>query len=558
MRQVWTVASQLRLQRRFLARGVAAGLVALFIGLSFLLVRVVPTVTRTENSSRLVAQMYEGMLDEETGVRGYLLTDDQAFLQPYNAGVKSVAQAREQLAELGGNSKNLRSAVVANWSAVDAWQDGYAEPAIAAPADSAAQDARGKVLFDTFRTAEATLSAEVQHSVSDALTSERLCLFAGFGYALLMAVALLATVAVQGRRLDRWIGKPIADLDAAVGAMRDRAEIVEPPMDAPDELRRVWSNLAELNAELVTERDARKSRDAQLAARARRAAELLELTQDFAGSLDADDIRQHLEISAARLTAGGALLIDIDPVTRRPRPGVDASPGVFEAAKRRTPIFRNGRGTHILAVPLIIVDQDCLAVLQLDLDTDDIDPDVVTAVSTLCSHAATALTAARLHEQIAAASRLDSLTGLPNRRTFDADIAATVTRFAEGEVASLLMVDVDHFKQINDTYGHQAGDEVLRLVAVALGQAARPTDTVYRYGGEEFAVLLPGAHLIGAAACGRRLREHVADQLLVHNVTVSIGVADLHPHDTVHTLIARTDLALYQAKSAGRNRVATS
>jgi diguanylate cyclase (GGDEF)-like protein len=79
---------------------------------------------------------------------------------------------------------------------------------------------------------------------------------------------------------------------------------------------------------------------------------------------------------------------------------------------------------------------------------------------------------------------------------------------------------------------------------------------VYRYGGEEFAVLLPGTHMLGAAACARRLRAHVAQQLLAHNVTVSIGVADLHDKETAHTLIARTDQALYQAKSGGRNRVA--
>jgi diguanylate cyclase (GGDEF)-like protein len=472
--------------------------------------------------------------------------------------VASVVSVRSDLAGAGGFSHQVKTALAQTWAAVDEWQDSYAQPAVAAPADNEAEDARGKQLFDSFRREAASLGAATQASATGAEAQQRWFLIAGLAYAVLTAVLLMITVGVQGRRLDRWIGRPIAELDAAVGAMRGRTAVPEPSEDAPEELRRVWSNLAELNAELVTERDARKSRDSQLAATARRSAELLELTQDFAGSLDATDIRQHLEVSAARLTFGGALLVDIDPVTHRVTQNLKTSAAVVEAAKRRTPVFRNSRGTHVLAVPLIIVDQDCSAVLQLDLDTDDIDPDLVTAISTLCSHAATALTAAMLHEQIASAGRLDALTGLANRRTFDADIAESIAHYAGGEGTALLMVDVDHFKRINDSLGHQAGDEVLRLVAAALTEAARPTDTVYRYGGEEFAVLLPATHMLGAAACARRLREHVAHALQGHHVTVSIGAAGLLPRDTAHSLIARTDRALYEAKSAGRNRVATA
>jgi diguanylate cyclase (GGDEF)-like protein len=558
MTRVWTVASQLRVQRRRLAGVVATVLAVVLAGLGVLLFRVDPTVNRTQQSTRQVAQLVEGMLDEETGVRGYLLTDDETFLAPYNAGVTSVAAARTALQDVAGTSRRLTTALAQTWAAVGEWQDSYAQPAIAAPADNAAEDARGKQLFDLFRTSATALSTATQAAAARAELEQRWLLVGGFLYSLIAAAALMVTVGAQARRLDYLIGRPIAELDAAVGAMRGQTEVASPSENPPEELRRVWASLAELNAELATERDARKSRDAQLAASARRAGELLELTQDFAGSLDAGEIRQHLEISAATLTSGGAVLIDVDATTHRPALGVKASPAVVEAAKRRTPVFRNSRGTHVLAVPLIIVDQDCSAVLQLDLDTDDIDPDLVTAVSTLCSHAATALTAAELHEQIATTSRLDSLTGLPNRRTFDADIAEAVGPSTIGEGASLLMVDVDHFKKINDSHGHQAGDEVLRLVAIALSQAARPTDTVYRYGGEEFAVLLPATHMLGAAACGRRLREHVAHELLHHGVTVSIGVADFRPNDSAQTLIARTDRALYEAKSAGRNRVATA
>lgn len=561
MAHAGSVASQLRLQRRRLGRGVAAGLVLLALGLSVMVVRVNPAVSRTEQASRLVAQMFEGMLDEESGVRGYLLTSDETFLAPYDNGLQLVVQARSELPAVVASSHRLRLRLAVTLDAVDDWQNRYAIPAVKTVA-SALTDDVGKQLFDTFRFAENELSDAVQAAAVSAASQQRWWLLGGYVFAVLAAVALLTTIAFQGRRLDRWIGKPIADLDAAVGAMRGAAAsarpLLPPPAGAPVEVQRVWSNLSALNEDLAIERDARKDRDAQLATSARRAAELLELTQDFAGSLDAADIRDHLEVSAGRLTGGIAKLIDIDALTHRPRRAEKASGAVAEAAIRRSPVFRNGTGAHVLAVPLIIVDQECSAVLQLHLSTDDIDPELVTAVSTLCSHAATALTAARLHQQIAESSRLDALTGLPNRRTFDTDIEEAAARALDSGGISLLMVDVDHFKRINDTFGHQMGDEVLRLVAAALSQAARPGDTVYRYGGEEFAVLLPGTHMLGAAACARRLRAHVAQQLLAHNVTVSIGVADLHDQETAHTLIARTDQALYQAKSGGRNRVATA
>jgi diguanylate cyclase (GGDEF)-like protein len=560
MTHAGTVASQLRLQRRRLGRGVAVGLVLLAVGLSVMVVRVDPAVGRTEQASRLVAQMFEGMLDEESGVRGYLLTSDETFLSRYNNGLQLVAEARAQLpAVVASHGLRLRLAVTLD--AVDDWQNRYAVPAVSTVTIALTAQV-GDQLFDTFRLAEGQLSDGVQSAASAAASQQRLCLLGGFAFVVLAAIGLLTTVAYQGRRLDRWIGKPIADLDAAVGAMRgtqmSSRPMVAPTGDGPAEVQRVWSTLSALNVDLAIECDARKDRDAQLATSARRAAELLELTQDFAGSLDAADIRDHLELSAGRLTNGTAKLIDVDASTHQPRRAVKASGAVAEAAVRRSPVFRNGTGAHVLAVPLIIVDQECSAVLQVHLSTDDIDPELVTAVSTLCSHAATALTAARLHQQIAESSRLDALTGLPNRQTFDTDIDEAAGRPFDAEGISLLMVDVDHFKRINDTFGHQTGDDVLRLVAAALAQAARPGDTVYRYGGEEFAVLLPGTHMLGAAACARRLRAHVAQQLLAHNVTVSIGVADLHAQETAHTLIARTDQALYQAKTGGRNRVATA
>jgi diguanylate cyclase (GGDEF)-like protein len=121
------------------------------------------------------------------------------------------------------------------------------------------------------------------------------------------------------------------------------------------------------------------------------------------------------------------------------------------------------------------------------------------------------------------------------------------------------MLDIDHFKKINDTYGHQAGDEVIREVVQRLSAAGRPGDLLARYGGEEFVLLLPD---VGddAAAIAERLRAGVAGSPVGTAagevpVTISIGVAHLDPAERIDALLARADACLYQAKNSGRNRV---
>lgn len=146
------------------------------------------------------------------------------------------------------------------------------------------------------------------------------------------------------------------------------------------------------------------------------------------------------------------------------------------------------------------------------------------------------------------AIRLDRLTGLPNRMAWDEITERELHR--AGPVA-MAVIDLDHFKHVNDALGHEAGDAVLRRAAWAWQRTLLSQDTLARYGGEEFAVLLPGRDLAAALATLERLRLATPD-----GQTCSVGVASRQPGDTVRGLFARADRAMYAAKSGGRDRVA--
>ncbi|MFD2111704.1 sensor domain-containing diguanylate cyclase [Thiorhodococcus fuscus] len=158
----------------------------------------------------------------------------------------------------------------------------------------------------------------------------------------------------------------------------------------------------------------------------------------------------------------------------------------------------------------------------------------------------------------------DPLTGLLNRRRFFERLTDQLARLDRlGERCSLLMIDLDHFKRVNDSYGHAAGDAVLQRFADHCRQLLRQTDSVGRIGGEEFAVLLPGEDLGHARSVAERLRALVADDAVetergAVRVTISLGVTELASTDGPDTALGRADEALYAAKEGGRNRVILS
>ncbi|MCB1753106.1 MAG: diguanylate cyclase [Gammaproteobacteria bacterium] len=167
-------------------------------------------------------------------------------------------------------------------------------------------------------------------------------------------------------------------------------------------------------------------------------------------------------------------------------------------------------------------------------------------------------------EQVRAESLSDALTGISNRKAFDAALERVFQACEEQDTTcSLLLADIDHFKKFNDTFGHMVGDKVLRFVGATLKSWVKGKDIAARYGGEEFAVILPDTDSAGACVLADQIRKAISSGKLKNResgesygrLTISIGVSQFRPGDLPADLIKRADEALYTAKTNGRNRI---
>ncbi|MEL0018881.1 MAG: diguanylate cyclase [Rickettsiales bacterium] len=166
-------------------------------------------------------------------------------------------------------------------------------------------------------------------------------------------------------------------------------------------------------------------------------------------------------------------------------------------------------------------------------------------------------------EEVRREAMTDALTGIANRKYFDIHLRTSVLHAMEnGSPLSLMLVDIDHFKKFNDNYGHQTGDDVLRLVAHTLASNIKGRDTAARYGGEEFAVILPDTVLETGRILAEKIRTSISSKRFrkkqtgeeLSSITISLGLAQYRPGEALVDLIQRSDDALYQAKRTGRNK----
>ena len=262
-----------------------------------------------------------------------------------------------------------------------------------------------------------------------------------------------------------------------------------------------------------------------------------------------------------------------EDVARRPgRPG--ASAVIAEAHEQKGTVLVRGLdadadpwlarllpgAANLVVVPLSAEGRSLGALVVENTGGGRIQRRVVSGLERSASYAALALRNAWLLEQVQRLAATDGLTKIANRRTFEASLEREVARATRSaEHVSLVMVDIDHFKVLNDTHGHQAGDEVLRNVAAALSCECRDFDTPARYGGEEFAIILPGCGPEEAAEIAERLRRSVSTAPSIVAITASAGVATYPSHaGDADTLVRAADEALYASKHAGRNQTTLS
>jgi diguanylate cyclase (GGDEF)-like protein len=369
--------------------------------------------------------------------------------------------------------------------------------------------------------------------------------------------ATLRTFAERARSIaagnfDQQVPTPGNDEFAQFGrAFNDMSAQLERRIDElEDERRRVQDAVGRFGVALASTHDVTALLDVVLRS-------AMQVARARGGRLLVTDEVSNVLVEQLRAgeTEGAAVLLDSEA---RAPDGVEG-----RALQELTPMIGD-EPVHALAAPLV-TEASVLGLLTLVGPEDGaFDEQAARAVGALAGQGAVAIENARLHRLIQKQARTDGLTSLANHREFQEQLAHEVERAQRfGVPVGLVLLDLDDFKMINDRYGHLAGDNVLKAVSGALRGAIRDIDQASRYGGEEFAVILPHTTVEGGARLAERLRQAIAERVANApdgrqiRITASFGVAGLPAHAATQVeLIATADAALYRAKQGGKNRVA--
>jgi diguanylate cyclase (GGDEF)-like protein len=351
---------------------------------------------------------------------------------------------------------------------------------------------------------------------------------------LLVSLLIVALIAyVEGRAIVRTIGRLVEAARAiARGDLSQRV-----PVQGRDELALLGRTFNQMASQLQTRLDELEAERARLRDANARFGEALAATHDV------DQLRRIIVQTAVEATraAGGVLVGESGDLVRTGDPGT---------------------GSDRIELPL---SAGRISFGSLLLFGDAFSEDQRMTAASLAAQAVVALDNARLHRIVEKQARIDGLTALANRRHFEDQLAAEVARVERfGGPLGVVIADLDDFKDVNDRFGHPAGDVVLREFARTLEEGIRDIDLAARWGGEEFVLLLPGTDLEGAGRVAERVRRALASRTVLYAqgepiaMTASFGVAAMPGASSADELMASADAALYEAKRAGKDRVAAA
>jgi diguanylate cyclase (GGDEF)-like protein len=573
--------------------GTTMSVAALLIVLLVVVRLVWSVVSAAPQSDRLQAGLialedsHQAVLTRDAALRGYLATQDAFFLDRADATAPALAAANQRVAQALEEPK-LRDDVLQLRLAQQRWSTEWADPARQGipPGGIEAFLKRGTYLFDEYQNVKITTQDDVITADAAADTTNRTT---QWGLGVLIGIIGLVTLAIalRGRiRLQRHVVAPVDGLLAAVRGIGEGRLHPPEPVSGSAELVALRDGLADMTVALRRQREESGAQAERLQAQTDRLRTILIMTREIAGSLNTRYVIDSTVQAAVAVTDGRVMLWLLDDDGHGLELAYDSERGTVPPLEAHCTlgvgvVGRSARYGQIqrgdpeasedaaVAVPLV-VGARVIGVLEC-YDAHDVpggeqghdgrvEGQTLSAVEMLATLSGSAIEASRLHAATERLSQFDPLTQLANRRRLGTDLDSAVANAKRhSHEMSVIMLDLDHFKELNDRYGHQQGDVVLQEVASTIRGSMRDGESAYRYGGEEFAILVTRGGPGEAAQLAERLRSRIEADFHRKGkqlVTASLGVAGLPEHaGDGEALVAEADRALYSAKNSGRNRV---
>jgi diguanylate cyclase (GGDEF)-like protein len=583
-----TLAHQLSKAFALFGTLVAGGFLATVLAYGISWAWLTPEVNRSRLAAMNESIAYAAMINQESALRGYLLTREVRFLEPSAVEEARLSRANQALTVYLGSDSHLAVAFLRTRLAEERWQERWARAAADTRPDAVAPSmSEGKELFDAYRSEEASLADALNRANEQYSTHEARSVALRVLIELVVFAAVFLFSLRQHRALRDSIVAPVAALLSHIGRIRDGKLEATVACTGPQELAELAEGLNEMVGALAAARATAESRDVALRDHSARLRQILEASREFSESLNltyvvgavreaTKTVGRYDRVIVWLMDDEQKRLVNSDESAESAAAPVEMGHGLAgRAAKAGRITFEGPIGdvrfsdatlgsVRAIAIPLIVGARVVGVLEARHTEAQPASTQAVEILEMLATHAATAIESARLHEVVEERSHLDALTRLFNRRRLEQDLDAECKRSTRyGRPLAFVMLDVDNFKAFNDSHGHPQADKALQEVADVVAGCARTTDTAYRYGGEEFCVLLRETRAEDAMHFAERLRQRIEQRFVSAGaagaVTASFGVAEFSPDSpTPRSLVEAADAAMYDSKHAGRNRVSLS